>query len=121
LARRRRLYQEQAPERKAAQERAWQSYREERQRMGFTDTPSDLKDVTRAQRLFALCAERENHAMKIEQRRRNMKNLGLHFSLFCGISISVPISTCGRPSGSSGLSSEILQVTCNLPPAVEAE
>lgn len=24
------------------------------------------------------CAERENHHMKVEQRRRNMKNLGLH-------------------------------------------
>lgn len=24
------------------------------------------------------CAERENHHMMIEQRRRNMKNLGLH-------------------------------------------
>lgn len=24
------------------------------------------------------CAERQNHAMKVEQRRRNMKNAGVH-------------------------------------------
>lgn len=38
-----------------------------------------LARLSHANRELVLeCAERESHHMKIEQRRRNMKNLGLH-------------------------------------------
>jgi hypothetical protein len=38
-----------------------------------------LAKLSLANRALVLeCAERENQTMKIEQRRRNMKNLGLH-------------------------------------------
>jgi hypothetical protein len=58
LARQRRLYQNQAADRAADRERAYQSWQEERRRMGFgidivTATPEGLRDVTPNRRALA--------------------------------------------------------------------
>lgn len=43
------------------------------------DYGRSLATLSLANRVLVLeCAERENHHVKVEQRRRNMKNLGLH-------------------------------------------
>lgn len=59
LARRRRLYQNEAAERAAKREAAWQSYRRERLMMGFgvdivATAPEGLRDVTPQRASLAL-------------------------------------------------------------------